>query len=102
MREKEVILSAGRSSGRLPGTWLGRGVPLSNDFEPLVIERHPVIAKLKDQLMKMGAAMAAMSGSGSTVFGVFTSGRAAKAAAKKLARSGADARATRFLPRPKR
>jgi 4-diphosphocytidyl-2-C-methyl-D-erythritol kinase len=90
------------SSGFLPGTWLGRGVPLSNDLEPPIVERHPVIGKLKDQLMKMGAAMSAMSGSGSTVFGVFTTERAAKAAAKKLARSGADVRATRFLPRPKR
>jgi 4-diphosphocytidyl-2-C-methyl-D-erythritol kinase len=102
MREKEAMLSPGLSSGHLPGTWLGRGVPLSNDLEPPIVERHPVIAKLKDQLMKMGAAMAAMSGSGSTVFGVFTTGRAAKAAAKKLARSGAVIRATRFLPRPKR
>jgi len=43
-----------------------------------------------------------MSGSGSTVFGVFATERAANAAAKKLARSGADVRLTRFLPRPKR
>jgi 4-diphosphocytidyl-2-C-methyl-D-erythritol kinase len=99
MREKGA---GAPSSGFLPGTWLGRGVALSNDLEPPIVERHPVIAKLKDQLMKMGAAMAAMSGSGSTVFGVFTTERAAKAAAKKMARSGADVRATRFLPRPKR
>jgi len=98
-REQGATIS---SSGSLPGTWLGRGVPLSNDLEPPVVERHPVIGKLKNQLMKMGAAMAAMSGSGSTVFGVFTSERAARGAAKKLARSGADVRATRFLPRPKR
>ena len=106
MRQNEAILPGGlssvRSSGRLPGTWLGSGVPLSNDLEPPIVERHPVIGKLKDQLMKMGAAMAAMSGSGSTVFGVFTTERAAKGAAKQLARLGADVRATRFLPRPKR
>ena len=99
MREKGTSVT---SSGSLPGTWLGRGAGLSNDLEPPIVERHPVIGKLKDQLMKMGAAMAAMSGSGSTVFGVFTTERAANAAAKKLARSGADVRATRFLPRPKR
>jgi 4-diphosphocytidyl-2-C-methyl-D-erythritol kinase len=102
MREKDAILSTGLSSGSIPGTWVGRGVPLANDLEPPIVERHPVIAKLKDQLMKMGAAMAAMSGSGSTVFGVFTTERAAKGAATKLARSGADVRATRFLPRQKR
>jgi 4-diphosphocytidyl-2-C-methyl-D-erythritol kinase len=99
VREKGASVA---SSGSLPGTWLGRGVGLSNDLEPPIVERHPVIGKLKDQLMKMGAALAAMSGSGSTVFGVFTTERAANAAAKKLARSGADVRATRFLPRPKR
>lgn len=99
MREKGASAS---SSGFLPGTWLGRSVPLSNDLEPPIVERHPVIGKLKDRLMKTGAPMAAMSGSGSTVFGVFTTERAANAAAKKLARSGADVRLTRFLPRPKR
>ena len=77
-------------------------MPLSNDLEPPIVERHPVIAKLKDHLMKMGAAMAAMSGSGSTMFGVFTTERAARAAVKKLARSSADVATTRFLPRPKR
>jgi 4-diphosphocytidyl-2C-methyl-D-erythritol kinase len=46
--------------------------------------------------------MAAMSGSGSTVFGVFATERAAKGAAKKLTGLGADVRLTRFLPRPKR
>lgn len=104
MRDKGAgtLSSTTLSAGSLPGTWLGRGMPLSNDLEPPIVERHPVIGKLKDQLMKMGAAMAAMSGSGSTVFGVFTTERAAKGAAKKLAGLGADVRLTRFLPRPKR
>lgn len=86
----------------LENTWLGRVVPLVNDLEPPVIERHPVIGALKDRLTKRGAVMAAMSGSGSTVFGVFTTQRAADAAARQLTGSGADVRATRFRPRPKR
>jgi 4-diphosphocytidyl-2-C-methyl-D-erythritol kinase len=68
-------------------------------LERPVIERHPVVAKLKDRLTKMGASMAAMSGSGSTVFGVFQTARGAEAAAQKLRRSGASVLVTRFLPR---
>jgi 4-diphosphocytidyl-2-C-methyl-D-erythritol kinase len=81
-----------------PG-WLGRVGPAQNDLEAPVIERHPVIGKLIDRLVKMGAAFAAMSGSGSTVFGVFTTSRAAEMAAKKLAQSGANVLTSRFLPR---
>jgi 4-diphosphocytidyl-2-C-methyl-D-erythritol kinase len=77
---------------------------LANDFEGPVFERHPVIGTLKAQCRAAGAVMAAMSGSGSTVFGLFTSGAGAKAAARQLARSRAvsvDARVTRFRPRKK-
>ena len=88
-------------AGYLAGTWLGRVVPLVNDLERPVTERHPVIGRLKEKMMKMGASMAAMSGSGSTVFGIFTGARAAESAARKLARSGADVLCTRFLNRPK-
>jgi 4-diphosphocytidyl-2-C-methyl-D-erythritol kinase len=83
----------------LPGTWLGRIIPLVNDLEPPVIERHPVIGKLKDRLAKLGAVMVAMSGSGSTVFGIFTTARAAESAARTFTRSGADVLCARFLPR---
>ena len=48
-----------------------RLLPLAvNDFEPVVITRHPVIAELLDGLRGMGCAPAMMSGSGSVVFGV--------------------------------
>lgn len=42
-----------------------------NDFEPSVFAVHPVIAKVKADLLAAGAVYAAMSGSGSTVFGLF-------------------------------
>ena len=42
-----------------------------NDFEPPVIERHPGIATCIEALMAGGARIARMSGSGSTVFGIF-------------------------------
>lgn len=42
-----------------------------NDFEDAVIEEYPVIGSLKRQLLNAGASIAVMSGSGSTVFGLF-------------------------------
>jgi 4-diphosphocytidyl-2-C-methyl-D-erythritol kinase len=44
---------------------------LQNNLEPAVIPRHEMIGNIKDQLMDFGADYAAMSGSGSTVFGIF-------------------------------
>lgn len=46
---------------------------LVNDFEAAVFKQHPVIAQLKELLYSKGAVYAAMTGSGSTVFGLFTS-----------------------------
>lgn len=46
-------------------------VLLQNDFEKSVFERFPLIATLKDELYKSGALYASMSGSGSSVFGIF-------------------------------
>jgi 4-diphosphocytidyl-2-C-methyl-D-erythritol kinase len=83
----------------LPGTWLGQVIPLVNDLETSVIERHPVIGKLRDKLTALGATLSAMSGSGSAVFGVFTTRRAAAAAARTLARSDARTLVVRMRPR---
>ena len=44
---------------------------LVNDFEKSVFTLHPEIAAIKKQLYDMGAVYAAMSGSGSAVFGFF-------------------------------
>lgn len=48
-------------------------VKLQNDLEHAVIDKFPVIGQIKQRLYKEGAIAAAMSGSGSTVFGVFES-----------------------------
>ncbi len=42
-----------------------------NDFEPVVFEMHPELAKLKETLYAQGALYASMSGSGSTLYGIF-------------------------------
>ena len=44
---------------------------LTNDFEETVCKVHPEIAEIKQRLLDAGALYAAMSGSGSTVFGLF-------------------------------
>ncbi len=44
---------------------------LSNDFEKVVFEKYPTIKNIKEELYKQGAIYASMSGSGSTVFGIF-------------------------------
>lgn len=44
---------------------------LKNDFEPSVFARHPELARMKEQLYERGAFYAAMSGSGSALFGLF-------------------------------
>ena len=44
---------------------------LTNDFEKSVFALHPEIGAIKQQLYDMGATYAAMSGSGSSLFGLF-------------------------------
>jgi 4-diphosphocytidyl-2-C-methyl-D-erythritol kinase len=44
---------------------------LFNDFENFIFKKYPQVKKIKKELYKNGAVYAAMSGSGSTVFGIF-------------------------------
>lgn len=44
---------------------------LINDFEASVFPQHPVIGEIKQELYSQGAIYASMSGSGSSVFGLF-------------------------------
>lgn len=43
-----------------------------NDFELSVFARHPEIAEIKQKLYDLGAVYASMSGSGSSVYGIFS------------------------------
>ena len=43
----------------------------TNDFESTIFAAHPMLADIKQQLTDAGACYAAMSGSGSTIFGLF-------------------------------
>lgn len=44
---------------------------LLNDFEPYAMRKYPVIREIKESLYATGALFSLMSGSGSTVFGIF-------------------------------
>jgi 4-diphosphocytidyl-2-C-methyl-D-erythritol kinase len=46
---------------------------LSNDFEESIFEMYPKIGEIKQEMYNRGADYASMSGSGSTVFGLFRS-----------------------------
>ena len=45
---------------------------ISNDFEKGIFALHPELQGIKDRLYELGAVYAAMSGSGSALFGLFT------------------------------
>jgi 4-diphosphocytidyl-2-C-methyl-D-erythritol kinase len=83
----------------LPVPWPTRAAQMVNDLEPPVLRRHPEIGDLKTSLKAAGAIAAAMSGSGSAVFGLFRSRAAATKAVRPLSRGGARALLTRTLTR---
>jgi 4-diphosphocytidyl-2-C-methyl-D-erythritol kinase len=47
---------------------------LINDFEAPVFKAEPTLLQIKDQLYQLGAIYASMSGSGSSLFGIFPKG----------------------------
>ena len=81
-RARAIVNRRGRAAGlvtRLPPS------DLRNDLERPVAARRPEIAHLLNALRRHGASYAAMSGSGSAVFGLFASRAAAASAARALA-----------------
>lgn len=59
---------------------------MGNVLEQVMLEEHPVLQRIKDVMIGSGALNAMMSGSGPTVFGIFTSRGRARAAAARLKR----------------
>lgn len=57
---------------------------LANDLERVTIKRYPLLAEIKEKLINLGAKGSLMSGSGSTIFGVFADEAGAIAAAESL------------------
>jgi len=72
---------------------------IENDFESVVFPKYPAIREVKRVLERSGAAYVSLSGSGSTVYGLFDGAKAATEAAGKLKQAGIPAQATVTLPR---
>jgi 4-diphosphocytidyl-2C-methyl-D-erythritol kinase len=89
-----------RDAGRpLPTGWPAWAASLKNDLEATVTRHHPTIARIRQDLLDAGAVTAAMSGSGSAVFGLFERADAARRTARDLGRPGWTVVATRTLTR---
>ena len=72
----------------VPGPWPSRAAQMVNDLEGPVAKHHPEIEQMKAALRRAGAAAAAMTGSGSAVFGLFQGRREATLAMQHLSGSG--------------
>ena len=83
----------------VPPGWPAWSTALRNDLEAPVVRHHPAIGRIRQSLIDAGATFAAMSGSGSAVFGLFERGDAARRTANDLARPGWLSLHTRTLNR---
>jgi 4-diphosphocytidyl-2-C-methyl-D-erythritol kinase len=83
----------------LPVPWPSRAAQMINDLEGPVARQHPEIGQVKVALRQAGATGAAMSGSGSAMFGLFRSRKTAFEAAAGLKRPGWRVLVTRTLSR---
>ena len=83
----------------VPPGWPAWSATLKNDLEAPVVRHHPAIGRIRQSLLDAGATFAAMSGSGSAVFGLFERADAARRTANDLARPGWLSLHTRTLDR---
>jgi len=92
----DFLARGGRAEN--PLLWLVRA-GIENDFEQVVFPEYPELSSGKRALLRAGAKYASLSGSGSTLYGLFASREAAVQAAAKLQKQGWTAQATTTLPR---
>ncbi len=72
---------------------------IENDFERVVFPQYPELRDIKGALERAGSRYAALSGSGSTLYGLFSSPADAAKAARRLRKQGLKALATSTLTR---
>ena len=68
VQPKPPVFSLKEIIKNTPETWKGKMI---NDFESSVFFQYPAIKSIKEKLYDLGAIYASMSGSGSSVFGIF-------------------------------
>lgn len=86
--DKTEGVAATREPQFVPGPWPSRAAQLVNDLESPVARRHPEIDRMRQALRAHGALAAAMSGSGSAMFGLFQRQMDARRAVTALEGSG--------------
>lgn len=87
--ERDVSRGPGlRDPQYVPGPWPSRAAQMVNDLETPIARHHPEIDQMRLTLRRVGALASAMSGSGSTVFGLFQKQKDAVAAVGRLAGTG--------------
>lgn len=72
---------------------------IENDFEQVVFPQFPDLRDVKRALKRQGSSYTSLSGSGSSIYGLFSSRAGAVKAAKRLNASGIKAHATKTLSR---
>jgi 4-diphosphocytidyl-2-C-methyl-D-erythritol kinase len=89
--EQDALRHSGTRATLAPGRklqWRTIAALAANDLEGVVSARHPEIGALRDAMRSEGAVMAQMSGSGSTVFGIFETA-SSPASTSAMERAGA-------------
>jgi 4-diphosphocytidyl-2-C-methyl-D-erythritol kinase len=89
----------GSRAGNLLSDLVRTGI--ENDFEKVVFPKYPELRDIKGELERAGSRYASLSGSGSTLYGLFRSPAEAAKAAGRLRKRGLKAVATRTLTRQK-
>ena len=73
------------------------GEILKNDFEEIVFKDHPGLASIKKKLRDCGADFAAMTGSGSSIIGLFSDYDRLLESEAKMKRDGLSLTVTRII-----
>jgi 4-diphosphocytidyl-2-C-methyl-D-erythritol kinase len=90
---------SGSRAGNLLSDLVRTGI--ENDFERVVFPKYPELRDIKGELERAGSRYASLSGSGSTLYGLFRSSADAAKAASRLRKQGLKAVETSTLTRQK-
>ena len=90
---KALTEAAGEDGACVPSEKLYRD--FVNVLEEYTLKAYPEVAELKEKMKEAGACFTLMSGSGPTVFGIFSGIKAAESASKEIQKTGLEAYWTR-------